>query len=321
MQLKENKVWIDGCFDFTHYGHAGAILQARRTIPKNALDGELYCGVHNDADITFNKGPPVMNSEERYAHTMSNRWCSRVIPNAPYVTDPKVLDGYGCKYVVHGDDITLDANGEDCYQEMKDLGRFRVVKRTDGVSTTDIIHRMLTHKYEYDDSMPNLDLLTKYCSDINGYDIKCFVFNEILQNIIVKGVKRSTTKGYIIINGDFDLFHMGHIEQIKYAYEILYPDREIYIGLRKLDLNGQKTIMSLKERLLSILSCKYVDGIIIEPKLSDINNKNNIIEIDSQDLLLNGHFSKYLTKQTIIDRIESQRDLYIARNLKKGMSY
>lgn len=324
VQLFENKLWIDGCFDFTHYGHAGAILQARRTIPKLIKDGELLCGVHNDYEITINKGPPVMNSEERYAHTESNRWCSSIIRNAPYVTDPKVLDSYGCKYVVHGDDITLDAQGNDCYQEMKDLGRFRVVKRTDGVSTTDIIHRMLTHEYIYDDTLPSIELMSKYASDINGYDPRCTVYEGTLDNIIIKGTTRHNTNNntatkqkIIIIWGDFDLFHMGHIEQIKNANEKIYPNHEIIIGLKKLDNNSNKTIMSIKERLLSILSCKYIDGIIINP-IEDNNIEN--IQIDDSRLKLDGKFS-YLTKQTIIDRIESQRDLYIARNLKKGMSY
>lgn len=34
------------------------------------------------------------------------KWTNLPVPNAPYVTDPDWLDLYGCKYVVHGDDIT-----------------------------------------------------------------------------------------------------------------------------------------------------------------------------------------------------------------------
>lgn len=40
-------------------GHAGAIVQAR------LLGDELYCGVHSDESILANKGPTVMNLEER----------------------------------------------------------------------------------------------------------------------------------------------------------------------------------------------------------------------------------------------------------------
>lgn len=316
-KLDENKVWIDGCFDFTHHGHAGAILQARRTIPQGMKTGELFCGVHSDEAISINKGKPVMNSAERYEHTRSNRWCSYVVEDAPYVTQPEVLNDYGCKYVVHGDDITLDANGEDCYQVMKNLGRFKVVKRTVGVSTTDIIHRMLTGEYIYDNSLPDIELIKMYASDKDGFSTKCFVYKHNFEEILVEG-KILTHEQNIIISGDFDLFHMGHIEQLSKINE-LYPNYNVIIGLNLNDENDNKTIMSLTERLLSVLSCKYIDGIIIEPKFDQINDK--IIKIDSTELVKNGKFSEYLTKQTIIDRIKNDRQIYISRNEKKGMVY
>jgi ethanolamine-phosphate cytidylyltransferase len=45
--------------------------------------------------------------------------------------------------VVHGDDITSDSSGQDCYRFVKQAGRFKVVKRTPGISTTDLVGRML----------------------------------------------------------------------------------------------------------------------------------------------------------------------------------
>lgn len=44
---------------------------------------------------------------------------------------------------MHGDDITSDGGGEDCYRYVKAAGRFLVVKRTPGISTTDLVGRML----------------------------------------------------------------------------------------------------------------------------------------------------------------------------------
>lgn len=44
---------------------------------------------------------------------------------------------------MHGDDITSDSGGEDCYRYVKAAGRFLVVKRTPGISTTDLVGRML----------------------------------------------------------------------------------------------------------------------------------------------------------------------------------
>jgi cytidyltransferase-like protein len=58
--LYDERIWLDGCWDFFHHGHAGAMLQARQ------LGTELYVGVHSDEDILKNKGPTVMNLDERY---------------------------------------------------------------------------------------------------------------------------------------------------------------------------------------------------------------------------------------------------------------
>ena len=44
---------------------------------------------------------------------------------------------------MHGDDITSDSSGQDCYRYVKAAGRFKVVKRTPGISTTDLVGRML----------------------------------------------------------------------------------------------------------------------------------------------------------------------------------
>lgn len=135
--VDSSRIWIDGCFDFSHHGHAGAMLQARR------LGSSLLVGVHSDAAILANKGPTVMTLAERCAAVEACRWSTRSIPHAPYVTSLPWISHYGCQYVVHGDDITSDADGEDCYRFVKAAGRFKVVKRTSGISTTDLVGRML----------------------------------------------------------------------------------------------------------------------------------------------------------------------------------
>lgn len=71
------------------------------------------------------------------------RWATRAIPRAPYVTSLPWISHYGCWFVVHGDDITSDSSGQDCYRYVKTAGRFKVVKRTPGISTTDLVGRML----------------------------------------------------------------------------------------------------------------------------------------------------------------------------------
>lgn len=113
------------------------MLQARR------LGTSLLVGIHSDDAILANKGPTVMSLPERVAAVDACRWSTRSIPSAPYVTSLAWISHYGCRDVVHGDDITSDASGEDCYRFVKDAGRFKVVKRTPGISTTDLVGRML----------------------------------------------------------------------------------------------------------------------------------------------------------------------------------
>lgn len=77
------------------------------------------------------------------AATNACRWVTKSVPYAPYVTNLPFITHYGCKYVVHGDDITSDSDGNDCYRFVKAAGRFKVVKRSPGISTTDLVGRML----------------------------------------------------------------------------------------------------------------------------------------------------------------------------------
>jgi ethanolamine-phosphate cytidylyltransferase len=56
---KQVRVWADGCFDMAHFGHANALRQAK------LMGDVLVVGVHSDAEIKRNKGPPVMNEGER----------------------------------------------------------------------------------------------------------------------------------------------------------------------------------------------------------------------------------------------------------------
>ncbi|KAI9883939.1 MAG: hypothetical protein M1823_004283 [Watsoniomyces obsoletus] len=141
--ISKDRIWIDGCFDFSHHGHAGAMLQARR------LGKELIVGIHSDEEIMDNKGPTVMTLKERISAVSACRWSSAIVPHAPYVTSLPWISHYGCHYVVHGDDITSDSTGQDCYRYVKSAGRFLVVKRTPGISTTDLVGRMLLYSKEH----------------------------------------------------------------------------------------------------------------------------------------------------------------------------
>lgn len=108
-EKKPVRVWADGCFDMVHFGHANALRQAK------AMGDELYVGVHSDEEIVKNKGPPVFTEQERYRMVQAIKWVDGVIEDAPYTTCLEVLDEHNCDFCVHGDDITLTADGKDAY--------------------------------------------------------------------------------------------------------------------------------------------------------------------------------------------------------------
>ncbi|KAH3683143.1 hypothetical protein WICPIJ_005886 [Wickerhamomyces pijperi] len=313
-ELKENRIWIDGCFDFFHHGHANAILQAKQ------FGDELYIGLHTDEDIFTNKGPTVMNFKERSETILGNKWITELVPNAPYVTDPDWMNEHGCKYVVHGDDISTDANGNDCYGIVRDKGRLILVKRTGGVSTTDLINILLNRSNDHYLTI-NDDFITKY-KDIlkkfgTGEDGKT-AYNGIyliknktaLETLQVPQFQED--QKYIYVKGSYDLFHPFHIKSLS---QLKSKGFKIIIGVYE-DAH-EFTIMNVIQRSLSALQCKHVDSIIIGVTDDDsvITKKFQIEEIISIDDLTN-EFA-YLKDNGIQKRIQDNINLYKERQLKK----
>ena len=48
-EKKDVRVWVDGCFDMVHFGHANALRQAKQ------LGTKLIVGVHSDQEIAKHK--------------------------------------------------------------------------------------------------------------------------------------------------------------------------------------------------------------------------------------------------------------------------
>jgi ethanolamine-phosphate cytidylyltransferase len=96
-ERKPIRVWADGCFDMMHFGHANALRQAKE------LGDILVVGVHSDAAIRENKGPPVMKEQERYEAVRSCKWVDEVVEDAPYMTELAVLERHNIDFCIHGE--------------------------------------------------------------------------------------------------------------------------------------------------------------------------------------------------------------------------
>lgn len=69
----------------------------------------------------------------------------------------------------------------------------------------------------------------------------------------------------VYIGGSFDLLHNGHIERLKKAKEF---GEFLYVGVWPDDTvnyyrGSNYPILSLHERVLMVLACKYVDDVVI----------------------------------------------------------
>jgi ethanolamine-phosphate cytidylyltransferase len=145
----EIRVFMDGAFDMMHYGHMNAFRQGR------SLGTYLVVGINTDASITQCKGTaPIMNDIERTAAVEACRWVDEVVKDCPYIMTSEylswVMKEYKIDYVVHGDDPCI-VDGKDVYQEAKDRGVYKSIPRTEGVSTTEIVGRMLYISREHHD--------------------------------------------------------------------------------------------------------------------------------------------------------------------------
>ncbi|KAL5773667.1 hypothetical protein ACOSQ2_013591 [Xanthoceras sorbifolium] len=147
------RVYADGIYDLFHFGHARALEQAKKLFPNTCL----LVGCNNDEDTRKYKGKTVMTAKERYESLRHCRWVDEVIPDAPWVVTREFLDKHQIDYVAHDALPYADASGagKDVYEFVKSVGKFKETKRTDGISTSDIIMRIVKDYNQY--VMRNLD--------------------------------------------------------------------------------------------------------------------------------------------------------------------
>mmetsp|Transcript_11322 Transcript_11322/g.28558 ORF Transcript_11322/g.28558 Transcript_11322/m.28558 type:complete len:279 (-) Transcript_11322:8-844(-) len=136
-QSTQVRGYMDGCFDITHSGHFNAIRQA------SSLADILVVGVHSDDEIMKNKGPTVMTEEERYELVRACKWVDELVEDVPYSPTVQLLANLNCDFVVHGDDLPRNADGTGTFDEAIQAGKMKIVKRTEGLSTTSIVGRLM----------------------------------------------------------------------------------------------------------------------------------------------------------------------------------
>jgi ethanolamine-phosphate cytidylyltransferase len=201
-------------------------------------------------------------------------------------------------YVVHGDDPCI-VNGKDVYATAKAKGKYMTIPRTEGVSTTDIVGRMLLMSREHHEMRLDGEQEPRLASRRRGEMRGTVSFRKAFSVLLVvepvlhtraspalpqqirsqflttsrmlrlfsAGVKAPPKGARVVyIDGAWDMFHSGHTLILKEAKR--HGDYLI-VGVFGDDVvNAQRglnmPIMNLNERVLSVLGCGYADDVLID---------------------------------------------------------
>jgi ethanolamine-phosphate cytidylyltransferase len=218
-----------------------------------------------------------MNAEERLAMVKACKWVDEVVFDVPYAPSIELLDRLNCDFCVHGDDMPTAANGESAYGALIQAGRCKIIKRTEGISTTDLVGRLLLMTREHHmpqshsqtlepsrssgDSKPQTHFLptSQRIYQFSKFADRKYIYNNLQQN----------PQKIVYLAGAFDLFHVGHLQVLEEAKKfgdfllVGIHDDQVVNKLR----GKNYPIMNLHERVLNVLSCKWVDEVVLAAPL------------------------------------------------------
>jgi len=303
------RVYVDGCFDLMHFGHANALRQARAIASfastggkeggyvEGAEEVELIVGLVSDEEILRCKGPPVLPEQERVKCVRAVKWVDDIIANVPYELTKEFVEElfsekYGIDCIVHGDDPCYLPDGTDAYAIPKALGKYREIKRTEGVSTTDLVARLL----EYADASENTTSQVgdessggkrseknerheaRFCTTASriaqfaakvSYSKTSKMHEETERRKTDKKQRKNerneeTTCCYVV--GAFDVFNAGHVELLEECSFV--ADKVVCAVIADEYLTRDQTnqpppMLNQSERAMSAIACRHCDDVVV----------------------------------------------------------
>ncbi len=133
------RVYADMVADLFHYGHMEFLKKAR------SLGDYLLVGIHTDDLVASQKRRPILTMDERVASVIGCRYADEVLPDAPWRIDREWIEKHSIDLVVHGDDYS-EEQFKEIHSVPIELGILRTVPYTPGVSTTEIIRRIIAQR-------------------------------------------------------------------------------------------------------------------------------------------------------------------------------
>lgn len=135
-----HNVYCNGVYDLCHVGHMNLFETAANYGTK------LIVGVHGDGDVISYKRQPIMTHQERCNVVSKCKFVSEVIPFAPLIIDEKFINKYNIHTVVCS--VEYDSPDDKYYAIPRKMGILKVLPRTNGISTTELINKFKNRECE-----------------------------------------------------------------------------------------------------------------------------------------------------------------------------
>nr|BAN65751.1 choline-phosphate cytidylyltransferase [Babesia bovis] len=135
-------VYTAGVFDLLHYGHARHFEQIKKCFNKV----HLIVGVVSDDVALKLKGRVMQPCRDRAAALYHIRWVDDILECPPHPITKTFLRKHRIDYVISSPNVECDA---DATRWLKDNGRIVALQRTPGISTSNIMMRILRNYETY----------------------------------------------------------------------------------------------------------------------------------------------------------------------------
>jgi len=336
------RVFINGCWDLLHAGHYNAIRQARQ------FGSTLIVGVHPNEWIRRIKGGAfVLSEEEKEIMLRGCKYVDEVVHDIPYdEITPDILDREDIRahFAAHGDDPVVLPSGKNMYEKSRADGRYQEFRRSEGISTTWLINRLIAATQSEGEEIPEAN---KTLSD--GPLQNFTVTSQRLGYFTNFPARRiDQAERVVYIDGDWDFLHVGYIQILEAAAKLgdyllvgVHGDQVV----RDYKSSSMFPVMSLGERSVSLLSCRHVDDVAMAPPVVmnqdfiralgikvviKVVNHSDFVAVDAvhsdrfavpeklglvQELDMS---AVTFETRTIVERFMTARDAMMERNCKKN---